>query len=47
MTYWKCSCCGKVKETKEDIIMVICGLCQEALEPYPEYKYQVVTEVKR
>ena len=47
MKHWKCKTCGKIRETSDNIIMVICGLCQIELTPYPEYKYQVVTEVKR
>lgn len=46
MKYWKCPLCGKIKETKDDIIMVICGNCQESLKPYPEYNIKTIVEVK-
>ena len=46
MKYWKCSCCGKIKETENNIIRVICGLCQIELTPYPEYKFEGRVEVK-
>ena len=46
MKYWNCPTCGKIKETEDNIIMVICGFCQEALTPYPEYNPKSRVEVK-
>lgn len=39
MKYWKCPECLRERETKDDIVMVVCACCILAMKPEP-YKFE-------
>ena len=44
MTYWKCPECYRERETKDNIVMVVCGVCQIEMKKAP-YKFERRVEV--
>ena len=39
MKYWKCPECLRVRETPDNIVMVVCGNCIKDMKPEP-YKFE-------